>query len=308
MDRYIPPRDVSREAFPESEKSCPGMQILPADFTPRTCRAILQVPYAKKSGRTLHLHLIVPEQKEGEEGKMFPLLLFIQGSAWRQQDLGLNLCNLPQMARRGFVVALIEYRPSDIAPFPAQICDAKTALRFLLRHQEEYSFDPRRVFLWGDSSGGHTAVMTALTAHDPRLLDEDGDTQPLHICGCIDYYGPVLISTMNHEPSTQDHVGAGSPEGMLLGGVRVDEHEKEAFLASPLAYLQKGKAPPMLIVHGSRDRLVPFGQSCLLFDALQENGCDAAFYQLQGADHGGAPFFSPAVLQIVENFLRAHGT
>ena len=64
----------------------------------------------------------------------------------------------------------------------------------------------------------------------------------------------------------------------------------------------------MLIVHGSRDRLVPFGQSCLLFEALQENGCDAAFYKLQGADHGGAPFFSPAVLQIVENFLRAHGT
>ena len=164
------------------------------------------------------------------------------------------------------------------------------------------------VFVWGDSSGGHTAVMTALTAHDPRLLDEDGDTQPLPIRGCIDYYGPVLVSTMNHEPSTQDHVGADSPEGRFLGGVRVDEHEKEAFLASPLAYLQKGKAPPMLIVHGSRDRLVPFGQSCLLFDALQENGCDAAFYQLQGADHGGAPFFSPAVLQIVENFLRAHGT
>ena len=140
----------------------------------------------------------------------------------------------------------------------------------MLRHHEEYSFDPGNVFVWGDSSGGHTAVMTALTAHDPRLLDEDGDTQPLPIRGCIDYYGPVLISTMNHEPSTQDHVDADSPEGMFLGGVRVDEHEKEAFLASPLAYLQKGKVPPMLIVHGSRDRLVPFGQSCLLFDALQK--------------------------------------
>ena len=63
--------------------------------------------------------------------------------------MGLNLCNLPQIARRGFVIALVEYRPSDIAPFPAQICDAKTALRFLLRHHEEYSFDPGNVFVVG---------------------------------------------------------------------------------------------------------------------------------------------------------------
>jgi len=63
---------------------------------------------------------------------------------------------------------------------------------------------------------------------------------------------------------------------------------------------------PMLILHGNKDRLVPFGQSVMLFEALKKMGKDAEFYQLKGADHGGYPFWTDNVLNIVEGFIRRY--
>lgn len=302
---YVTPRLLPLREFPASQKQSEGMITLPADFSGRQCHVYLNIPYAEKSGMTLHLHMLVPEITEEEQGLTFPLILFVQGSAWMKQDLGNNLGNLPLMARRGFVIGMVEYRPSEAAPFPAQTCDAKTALRWLLQHAEEYRIDPERVYVWGDSSGGHTAVMTALTQHDLTLSDEKEDN--LRIRACVDYYGPMMMSAMNEELSILDHMGADSPEGLLIGKVRVDENPEKALAASPVSYIRpEADIPPMLIIHGSRDRIVPFGQSCLLYDALKRCGKEAVFYRLEGADHGGAPFFSPEVLAIVENFLRSH--
>jgi dipeptidyl aminopeptidase/acylaminoacyl peptidase len=61
-----------------------------------------------------------------------------------------------------------------------------------------------------------------------------------------------------------------------------------------------------LIIHGSKDRIVPFGQSVMLYEALKQAGKAVEFYQLQGADHAGPPFWTEDVLDIVERFVRAH--
>jgi dipeptidyl aminopeptidase/acylaminoacyl peptidase len=66
--------------------------------------------------------------------------------------------------------------------------------------------------------------------------------------------------------------------------------------------------PPLLMIHGSKDRLVPFAQSVLLYEALVLAGQPVELYRLQGADHGGAPFWQPAVMDLVDGFLRRHLT
>lgn len=60
------------------------------------------------------------------------------------------------------------------------------------------------------------------------------------------------------------------------------------------------------MIHGSKDRLVPFGQSELLYEALTAAGQPVEFYQLHGSDHGGPPFWQPKVMDIVDRFLRRH--
>jgi len=65
---------------------------------------------------------------------------------------------------------------------------------------------------------------------------------------------------------------------------------------------------PLLMIHGSKDRLVPFAQSVLLYEALVLAGQPVELHQLRGADHGGAPFWQPAVMDLVDGFLRRHLT
>lgn len=57
--------------------------------------------------------------------------------------------------------------------------------------------------------------------------------------------------------------------------------------------------------HGSNDELVPFGQSCELYEALKDANKEASFYQVIGAHHGGIEFWTKEVLDIEEQFIRS---
>jgi acetyl esterase/lipase len=282
------------------------MKVIPADLSERACTMYIRVEYSHKSGMPLHLNIIEPRQNEGENNT-YPLVMFIQGSAWFPQNTGYELAQLARFAQRGFVIAVVEYRPSTVVPFPAQIKDTKTALRFMRKNAATYHADPQRVVIWGDSSGGHTAVMTGVTLNDASLDDESPVNDPLQVNVIVDYYGPTDISKMSEEPSTMEHISGETPEGMLIGGVNVLENPEKVKSTVPMNYLSEEKPlPPFLIIHGSKDRLVPFGQSVMLFDALKKFNKAAEFYQLKGADHGGSAFWTKNVLDIVEQFVRKY--
>jgi dipeptidyl aminopeptidase/acylaminoacyl peptidase len=70
--------------------------------------------------------------------------------------------------------------------------------------------------------------------------------------------------------------------------------------ASPITYVSKD-APPFLIMHGDRDRTVPFNQSELLYAALNKAGVDATFMPMKGAGHG---FGGPDAIAPVRDFLK----
>ena len=103
------------------------------------------------------LQMLVPEVKPESAQQKYPTILYVQGSAWLKQDQYKRLSAMADLARRGFVTAILQYRESDLAAFPAQIQDAKTGVRFLRKHAEEYQNVMRR-FLKGDE-GVVTDVM-----------------------------------------------------------------------------------------------------------------------------------------------------
>lgn len=301
----IPPQELSYEDFPASDLTCEGMEALAADRTPRLCKVTMGVEYARPMGYPLHLTIVQPPAWEGLAP--LPLVLFVQGSAWHKQQLGNSLPGLMRFAARGFVVAIVEYRPSEVSPFPAHILDTKAAVRAMRRLAPKYGADPDRVAIWGDSSGGHTALMCCATMDDPALSGTSPAEQPLRLRACVDYYGPADLSRMNDVPSTMCHLSAQSPEGALLGGKGIEENPGEAAYASPVSHIKREKPlPPTLIVHGDKDRLVPFQQSVLLYETLKREGKQARLVKLLGADHGGDAFFTDGVLDIVEGFLREH--
>lgn len=305
----IKPELVGLKDFPNSELTAEGMKVLKADMENVTVVTIPSVEYVKREEMPLHLHIMVPVKQNmtlDKPSEKYPLIVYVQGSAWFSQMLTMELAQLSRIARKGFVIAVVEYRPSTVKPFPAQIQDTKTAVRFLRRHADEYQIDPEKVVIWGDSSGGHTAVMTGITAEQEGLFDTDTYAEEsCKVKGIVDFYGPMLVDEMQNEPSTQDHISPESPEGMILGHVNVLENHEKALKMSPLPYIcPQLKLPPVVIFHGSRDRLVPFGQSVILYNKLKECGQEADFYRVELADHGGPAFWNDEVLELVEKYVR----
>ena len=301
---YIPAKMVSYEDFPEYAHIDNGVQTIQTDGNEIAVEYKPNIPYVTRKEGTRSLQILLPHTRNNPD-KKHPLIVYIQGSAWLKQDVLINQANLSKFAARGYAIAIVEYRETALAPFPAQIQDAKTAIRFMRMHAKDYHIDTNNIFVWGDSSGGHTSVMTGITENMPELDTDTYSGYSTHVNAIVDVFGPTDIRKMNDFPCTWDHREKNSPEGLLIGGVRVPDNEELAQKTVAENYISKERTiPPILILHGTKDRIVPYNQSELLYEKLKENDKAVMMYRLKGADHGDPAFWNDNVLNIIDNFLQ----
>ena len=284
------------EVFPESAEIPEGTISVswPEQAGPGMIDVKANLLYQSLCGEDQHIQLFLPMAMPmpGTQPKKYPLMLYVPGSAWHRQNVWMGLDRARYFAARGFAFAIVEYRPSDIAPFPAQIEDAGAALSWLLDRAEEYRIDREHVALWGDSSGGHTVLSL-------------GFRQPERARGIVDWFGPTDIADMNYWPSGMDHHSADSPEGYLIGRKDVLENPELADATSPLNLISAEKPlPPVLIMHGSMDNVVPYHQSVLLADKLRACGKRFTFYRLEKAGHGTGGFNSEEALRTTLEWVK----
>ena len=121
------------------------------------------IVYIERNNRKLHLQILGPIA-EKSTNEMFPCIVYIPGSAFHEQNVKERVPQLSYLAQRGFVVAALEYRGSECAIFPAQALDAKAGVQFMKEHAKEYNIHPDNIFLMGDSSGAHTAMIAAFSS------------------------------------------------------------------------------------------------------------------------------------------------
>ncbi len=136
-----------------------------------------------------------------KDTRVFPLIVDVPGSGWSGAEGYVHVPRMVELARQGFVVASIAYRGTfkDDVRFPAAVQDTKEAIRYLRAYAAQYHIDPAHVTLLGDSSGGHTAAMAALTGSEERFnigehLDERTD-----VSACVIFYGPNDLQNHHQE-------------------------------------------------------------------------------------------------------------
>ena len=245
-----------------------------------------------------HLQIIFPSKPEWKEEERYPLILFIPGSAWHKQEMYNDIPQYVKLAERGFVVAAMEYRESDIAAFPAQIEDVCNALKFLPTIADNFHIDMNRIYLMGNSSGGHIAMMSALfSAHGlceklPKIsgiVCESGSTDLL-ICAKA-----PLAPWMQIRPSA-----------VLLGVERIEGNEELARKASCDMYITENmELPPVLLIHSEYDPIVSVENSRVLYEKLITMKHEVFYYELEGSSaHGGATYYDSKVLDIVQEFCE----
>ncbi len=228
-----------------------------------------------------------------------PVVVWIHGGAYfcgthRALPEPLQESRLDErLVAAGFAVARVSYRFSAEARYPAQLLDVRAAIGWLRANAERFGLDASRLGVWGESAGGHLAALAC-------LAPEDG----VEVQAGVIWYAPSDLLTMqeqNRADSEIDHNAADSPAGLLLGAP-IMEVKDDARAASPVTYA-RGDAPPMLLVHGAEDRVVPVGQSEELHAALLACGADSVLTVVEGADHcfGGADL-DPLVSQAIAFF------
>lgn len=299
-------RDWTYDEFPEFTEDIPGAIHIPSDENYMGVVGEHNVVYATRSGMDLHLLIYSPwtraiklAPERNQPSPAFPCVLFVQGSAWRAQNLNQSAPGLCELAKRGFVVAIVEYRPALTAGFPAQIEDAQAAVRYMTEHAAEYNVDVNKLILAGNSSGGHTAVFGSFWPQD------NGEpASALNIKGVIDLYGAVSLMHKDGFPNTLNTGTAEAAEGILMRGSLSDNPEL-AKLGTAIEHIDENTdLPPMLIVHGTKDRRVNAVMSAELYQHLIATGHDAELVLLDGAEHGRADFYMPQMLDIYERFIR----
>ncbi|MCR5372746.1 MAG: alpha/beta hydrolase [Solobacterium sp.] len=290
------------DTIPEFTEELEGAEYFSNDGSAVYLQYIPDVVYSVKDNTELHLQIIRPTLYFEPE-KIYPIVILIKGSAWLKQEMYTDIPMFAKLAERGFIVAVMEYRHSGIAKFPAQNIDAKNAIRFMRAHAAEYCGDPDNIFLMGGSSGGHVAVVTGMTL-DSDLYDEPDSDVPAEINGIIDMYGPMEMTIPYAFPINTMQGKPGTPEYELLG-FDMNEHPERMAPLLGKTYLDHTFAP-MLIIHGTKDRMCNFEQTKRFYNDMKAAGKDVRLVVIRGADHGGSAFWCKEALDVYEGFIREH--
>ena len=166
------------------------------------------VIYAKHDTGNLRLQVLSPLTRNEPE-KAWPCIIYMQGSAWMEQELYHNLGRISKLAERGYIIAVAEYRHSGIAGMPAQVRDCQNAIRYMRKYAKEWHVIPDQIFVAGTSSGGHTAVFSQILEEDPAENQYPGISSD--VIGIVNYYGAVSLEQPDDFPTMPAIEEPGTP-------------------------------------------------------------------------------------------------
>jgi acetyl esterase/lipase len=262
------------------------------------------VVYSCEPGyRPLFLDLRVPLPGTG----LHPLIVWIHGGGWiygSRRRLPPHLFDNAvhdQMLDAGYAVAAVDYRLAREAGFAGMLLDVRAAVRWLRGRAGEFDLDPERVVLWGESAGGHLALMAAMcTGLDGAQRTGEHLEQPETPQAVVDWYGPTDLVAMSRLDLGGDSEEVGRTE--QRPEVVLEQHGDWSYEElSAVTHVRRG-VPPVFVAHGTDDQIVSVDHSRELVARLRGAGAVVDYLEVPGADHvwRGAP----SVPDIVTASLR----
>lgn len=243
----------------------------------------------------------------------YPLLFHVHGGAFKKGDKqDHQLRPYLNALKRGFMVASINYRLSNEALFPANILDARKALRFLKENAEKYHIDANHIAAVGGSAGGNVVEMLCCAEKAPFFCEkEEPSLYPSNIQCAVAWFAPTDFLKMDEAIisngyGNSDHSEPDSPESLYLGKQITLLPKEEVEKANPITYLHKD-IPPIFLQHGRRDRIVPYQQSVLFYEQAKAMGLSQVSFEiLEQADHSDELFETEENITKILDFIQAN--
>jgi acetyl esterase/lipase len=216
-------------------------------------------------------------------GEDLPVIMYVHGGRWRagerQNDDGLQVA---EWAGRGFFAMTISYRLVEASPAPLAYQDMQTAIRWVHAHADQYGIDQDRLYLIGNSAGGHMVALAATLGEGPYPRIGGWENARSDVTAVVSAAGPYELNTLSW--------------GNLWTPIVGDSIEARD-LASPIRHIGPA-TKPILVVHSDDDRSVPIQQAVDFAAALERAGVQHRFVHLTDAGH------MSVTPQVIEETLR----
>ncbi|MFM9862755.1 MAG: alpha/beta hydrolase, partial [Micropepsaceae bacterium] len=205
------------------------------------------VPYGPLPRQKLDIYL-------PKNGEVKATILYLYGGGWVSGARWYYRLFGRAMAARGFAVVVPDYHLYPAAKFPAFVEDAALAFKWLQDHAAELGGNSSRLFVMGHSAGAHISTLLAL---DPSYLAAH-NLKTSSIKGVVGLAGPYTLDPLK-----------------WTGVKDIFASSRDVPHAARPIKLVRADAPPMLLLHGERDRIVGQHASVNFANALAAAGSSA---------------------------------
>lgn len=216
------------------------------------------ITYCRMEGVDLGLDVARPARSDSSH----PGLLFIHGGGWREGTRAQFRDEIEDAARNGYVAATLSHRLTEPTteegtvkhPWPAAIHDVKCAIQFLRANADRFHLESNKIGITGHSSGGHLALLAGLTDESDSL--EGPGRYPevsSRVQAVVSMSGPTHMTSVYAAPVVK-------PYAERFMTAPPEQRPERYRRASPTQYVSADD-PPIMIIHGENDDVVPVGQA-----------------------------------------------
>jgi acetyl esterase/lipase len=225
------------------------------------------VIYGRVEGSALLANIACPDGPGSRAA-----ILSVHGGRWRAGNrTDASSIKVTQWAEFGFFAMSIDYRLVGGSPAPACYQDLRCAIRWVHAHAADYGIDPERIYLIGQSAGGHMVSLAGTLGDGPYPKAGGWDNARSDVRAVISVAGSYELNTLSW----------GNLWTPVTGNV-----EEARRLASPIAHVS-ATTKPTLVIHSDDDKSVPVQQAIDMVAKLKAAGVQHRFVHYTDRGHMG---------------------
>lgn len=250
--------------------------------------ATYDIPYADRSNKN-KLDLYLPKAAQPS----YPLVVFVHSGGFFKSDKARHLSNILNCLLYGYAVSSVNFRLNDETPYFGSRTDFIDALNFLAAREE---IDSERILLWGESYGSYLALDVVVN-HPMKLTFKPR--------GVIDMACAVDLNDFHqHKKAAGQELIVRGVDNDILTFNAGGEYLTEAIKSTSFIEHFTGDEPPICILHGEEDEIVPVRYSLLLDQILTDKGIEHETHIIPGGFHGIDHYAAPEYNRLIIDFIR----
>ncbi len=240
------------------------------------------VIYGRKFGTALTLDVFEPAKPNGAG-----IISMVSGGLFSSHD-AINPGFFRAFLGHGYTVFAVVHGSQPKFVFTEVEQDIHRAVRFIRHNASRYGVEPNRLGITGASSGGYLALTIATQGVQGDATGKDLVDLESSEVQCVACFFPPT-DFLNYSQPGEDAVGVGLLKQFKPAfGPRSDTAEERQRLGKEISpiYFVHSNMPPILIIHGDADKLVPIYQARTFVKRCEEVGTPVKLVVREGKDHG----------------------